>query len=619
MATRRRTQSNPFTSANLGSGARTTVGGSYENPRLGIQDYSAFGRGLASTFRMPEQKEVEKKQDLNFNLGNFESDIDNFFVDTNGVMQDMSSDISTLVNNAWKNGELTQLNNQYQKALTGSQEERNILAHINGYSQAIGPKDSNFVKYFAALDDGVHDHNVSNRFLPGLDGGNLNGTIADFIRIGNENPNAIKIASKRNSNGIMQYGFEVAGLGFVNASAMTDKWISKNMNVKYNQASALTDDYKQFQVGNFKPMFYDSGTNLFEGTNQEFKVKKENEIVQDGSINSFNNIAANAANARFSSQNDAYFRSAMYNFGQDLQNGRFVPSEELKPLLDEALEDPSKFTDDLRLRLLKDHYQENFKLTNGSNMYVRGEDGRAIAKTAANIKQFKPDEMKTEQKTGEGGFSFGFGTGSGGSADYYVAGLQQLYGTINPDTEQRQGGIVDEQGNVPLEKVADFAQEWGVKTHGAGTKVMSIMQIEKYYKDLYNYDEAPRSSNNNNNPGKAQIDGMINDIFKQEPSYFYYVPSGGKDPIPAENLGKLPDMSSSEYEKLRTGMIKEPNKGINVATKYFGPSLRNIPINSFMREYRNSLSSSEKKLFEGAASRMGINIYGVQLEPKKKN
>ena len=614
MATRRRTQSNPFTSANLGSGARTTVGGSYENPRLGIQDYSAFGRGLASTFRMPEQQEVEKKQDLNLNLGNFESDKDNFFVDTNGVMQDMSSDISTLVNNAWKNGELTDLNNSYKNALSGSQEERNILAHINGYNQAIGPKDSNFVKYFAALDDGVHDHNVSNRQLPGLDGGNLNGTIADFIRIGNENPSAIKIASKRNSNGIMQYGFEVDGLGFVNASVMTDKWISKNMSVKYSQAGALSDDYKKFQVGNFKPMFYDSGTNLFEGTNNEFKVKKENEIVQDGSINSFNNIAANAANARFSSQNDAYFRSAMYNFSQDLKNDRFTPSQELIPLLNEAIKDPSKFTDDLRLRLLKDHYQENFKLTNGSGMYVRGEDGRAIAKTASNIKQFMPDEMRTQQDVGEGGFSFGFGTGSGGSTDYYVAGLQQLYGTINPNTEQRQGGIVDQQGNVPLEKVADFAQEWGVKTHGAGTKVFSIMQIEKYYKDLYNYDEAKQSSRDVNNPGKDQIDGMINDIFKQEPSYFYYVPSGGKDPIPAENLGKLPDMSSSEYEKIRTGMIKEPNKGINVATKYFGPSLRNIPINSFMREYRNSLSSGEKKLFEAAASRMGINIYGVQKE-----
>jgi len=610
MATRRRTQSNPFTSANLGSGARTTVGGSYENPRLGIQDYSAFGRGLASTFRMPEQQEVEKKQDLNLNLGNFESDKDNFFVDTSGVMQDMSSDISTLVNNAWKNGELTDLNNSYKNALAGSQEERNILAHINGYNQAIGPKDSNFVKYFAALDDGVHDYNVSNRQLPGLDGGNLNGTIADFIRIGNENPSAIKIASKRNSNGIMQYGFEVDGLGFVNASVMTDKWISKNMNVKYSQAGALSDDYKKFQISSFRPMFYGDDQTLFEGTDKEFKVKTANEIVQSGSVNTFNKFALDAANDRFSSQNDAYFASAFYQLQQDYKSG-FRFSKELQTELDES---QGNISDDLRLRLLKDHYQENFKLTNGSNMYVRGEDGRAIAKTADNIDQFMPDISRTQRDTGEGGFSFGFGTGSGGSTDYYVAGLQQLYGTINPDTEQRQGGIVDQQGNVPLEKVADFAQEWGVKTHGAGTKVFSIMQIEKYYKDLYNYDEAKQSSRDVNNPGKDQIDAMINDIFKQEPSYFYYVPSGGKDPIPAENLGKLPDMSSSEYEKIRTGMIKEPNKGINVATKYFGPSLRNIPINSFMREYRNSLGSGEKKLFEAAASRMGINIYGVQKE-----
>jgi len=595
MATRRRTQSNPFASANLGSGARTTVGGSYENPRLGIQDYSAFGRGLASTFRMPEQQEVEKKQDLNLNLGNFESDKDNFFVDTSGVMQDMSSDISTLVNNAWKNGELTQLNNSYQNALAGSQEERNILAHINGYNQAIGPKDSNFVKYFAALDDGVHDHNVSNRQLPGLDGGNLNGTIADFIRIGNENPNAIKIASKRNSNGIMQYGFEVSGLGFVNASAMTNKWISKNMNVKYNQAGALSDDYKQFQVGNFKPIFYDSGTNVFEGTNQEFKVKRENEIVQDGSINTFNNIAINAANTRFSSQNDAYFASAFDQMKKAYNSNKFEFNKDLQEELNES---EGNISDDLRLRLLKDYYQENFKLTNGSSMYVRGEDGRAIAKTAANLKEFMPDYMKTGQKTGEGGFSFGFGTGSGGSADYYVAGLQQLYGTINPDTEQRQGGIVDNRGNVPLEKVADFAQQWGVNTHGAGTKVFSVAGVEKYYKDLYNYEEAKQSSRDNNNPGKDQIDAMINDIFKQEPSYFYYVPSGGKDPIPAENLGKPP---------------KNISEGISKGDYLqFGPL--SVPVSNFMREYRNSLDSSEKKLFEGAASRMGINIYGVQQE-----
>tara|TARA_R100001460_G_scaffold785_7_gene3489 strand:+ start:15274 stop:16992 length:1719 start_codon:yes stop_codon:yes gene_type:complete len=419
MATRRRTQSNPFASANLGSGARTTTGGTYENPRLGIEDYSAFSRGLASTFRMPEKKEVEKKQDLNINLGNFESDKDNFFVDTSGVMQDMSSDISILVNNAWKNGELTELNNSYKNALKGGQEEQNILAHINGYSQAIGPKDSNFVKYFAALDDGVHDHNVSNRQLPGIDGGNLNGTIADFIRIGNEKPSAIKIASKRNSNGIMQYGFEVAGLGFVNASAMTDKWIGKNMNVKYSQASALSDDYKKFQISNFKPMFYGDDETLFKGTDKEFKVKTANEIVQSGSINTFNKIALDAANIRFSSQNDAYFASAIYQLEQDYKNG-FKFSKELQAELNKS---EGNIPDNLRLRLLKDHYQENFKLTNGSNMYVRGEDGRAIAKTADNIDQFMPDTSITQRDTSEGDSS-----GSGFNSDNAFDAITTLYG-----------------------------------------------------------------------------------------------------------------------------------------------------------------------------------------------
>ena len=63
MATRRTT--NPFTSANLGSGARTTTGGSYRNPRLGIQDYTAFGKGFASGFIMPklDKKEEERLMD----------------------------------------------------------------------------------------------------------------------------------------------------------------------------------------------------------------------------------------------------------------------------------------------------------------------------------------------------------------------------------------------------------------------------------------------------------------------------------------------------------------------------------------------------------------------------
>ena len=448
MATRRRQNTNPFMSANLGSGARTTTGGTYENPRLGIQDYTAFGSGVASTFKMPEKEEVEKKDDLTLDLGDFESDRDDFYVDSNGVMQDLNSDVSTLINNAWKNSELTFLNNTYQQALAGSQQERDIKSHLNGYSQAIGPKDSNFINYLNALDSGVHDHNVSNRFLPGLDGDSLNGTIADFIRIGNENPSAIRIASKKNKNGIMQYGYEVDGLGFVNASAMTDKWINKNFSVKYSQSSALSKDYEEFQIGKFKPMFYSSGSTLFRGTNDEFKVTTENEIVQDGSISSFELTTDNAANVRFSSQNDPYFKSAYYNLDSAIggignitftedgaggytinypENSKFKFSSEIEKAMGDLVFSENisqQDRDALKISMLKDHYKENFKLTNGSNMYVKGDDGRAIAKTASNIKAglFKSDYDKTERDVDAGGgMVLGFGT-----ADQFVKEMSDV-------------------------------------------------------------------------------------------------------------------------------------------------------------------------------------------------
>ena len=56
---------NPYSSGNnIGFGARATTGGTYENPRLGIEDMSAFGRGIASTFRLPEQEEKKNLLDI---------------------------------------------------------------------------------------------------------------------------------------------------------------------------------------------------------------------------------------------------------------------------------------------------------------------------------------------------------------------------------------------------------------------------------------------------------------------------------------------------------------------------------------------------------------------------
>ena len=54
---------NPYrntTSGYLGSGARTTTGGSYINPRLGISDHTGFQRGFGASFRLPKQQKKEK-------------------------------------------------------------------------------------------------------------------------------------------------------------------------------------------------------------------------------------------------------------------------------------------------------------------------------------------------------------------------------------------------------------------------------------------------------------------------------------------------------------------------------------------------------------------------------
>ena len=80
--------------------------------------------------------------------------------------------------------------------------------------------------------------------------------------------------------------------------------------------------------------------------------------------------------------------------------------------------------DALKTSMLKDHYKENFNLTNGSNMYVKVEDGRAIAKTASNVRAglFKSDYDKTQRDvTPGGGIVLGFG-----SADQFVKEMSDV-------------------------------------------------------------------------------------------------------------------------------------------------------------------------------------------------
>jgi hypothetical protein len=410
MATQnRRGYGNPYGSADLGSGVRTTTGGSYRNPRLGIEDTTAFGRGFASTFRMPKIEEEKEKQKLKgIQLGTWDDEGNDFHKDAEGNTWDANLNASILANTNWTNGELATLQKAYESG--DERTKGRIQSHMNGYNMAIGLKGS-FTNYRNAVGDSqLNDSAASNRGLPDENGVLSNYNMADFNKWGNEDPNSIEVASKPNDHNIIQYGYTHKPTGtFINATAMTPEFIQKNIKLKYSQIDSLTEDYKSSNITKFKPMFHSSGTKLFQGTADEYQVKVDNKYVQEGTIYNFDKISRDAAMARFSTANDAFFDSALVSLDQKLKEG-FMPSEDLYKRLKDS---GGKIDNQLKLDLLKDHYTEQFKLNNGSDMYVLDPDtGRAVAKTYDNRRFFDPNYMKTERDlSGDGGDGSGIAGG----------------------------------------------------------------------------------------------------------------------------------------------------------------------------------------------------------------
>lgn len=391
MATRK-TRSPYMMSANLGSGARTTTGGTYENPRLGIQDYTAFGRGVASTFRVPEQSEIEELQGFNtaFELGK-----NDFLKDIDGTTYSLEA--NPLVNINWQNSELTQLQNQYQKA--NARDRQRIQNHILGYKAAIGADaNSSFSKYLKYVSDpDVYDSNVSNKFLPNVDGKNSNLTIAQFAKINSENPNAVKISSKTNKFGILQYGFEVNGQ-FVNASAMTDQWLTDNFNVKANLGldtqKSVASGGSAMRYTSVKPTYSSEGSSVsitLPGGAQVETTKNATKYIRDDWYKDTDEFASKFAVNRYRSENDAIYESAWNQLTNKYKDGSFKPSNQLMQQL--GVEDAKeianlRLSDQDKIALLQDQAMEEFKIVNGNVGYIRGQDGRALSR---NVVQYQND------------------------------------------------------------------------------------------------------------------------------------------------------------------------------------------------------------------------------------
>ena len=381
MATQnRRGYGNPGGSADLGSGIRTTTGGSYRNPRLGIEDTTAFGRGFASTFRMPEIEQKEKDQLAWKNLNVFGDEMDEF---TGGFT--LNSEFLQILNNTFKEGELT----EYQKIFeNGDQTTRDKLqAHVTGYHDDFKKFQNYGAKY---ADAQVYDPNVSERRLPGTESGKYSElTYADITEDSHKNPKDWRTFSVVNKNGIVHRGLEKKSTGQrFSMTAMTEERLSKDFHVRADiagdvQISILKDGTAQGYKA-VKPTYNEDKTsvtiNLPDGSTVETDKNSKKYIRQDW-YNDTDNFATIFAGQKYGSKYDATYKSAWYQLGQKFENGSFIPSDNLMTHLksEYGINNISELsgidiTNEDRIRLLQDEAKEEFKILNGSVGYDR--DGR---------------------------------------------------------------------------------------------------------------------------------------------------------------------------------------------------------------------------------------------------
>ena len=381
MATQnRRNYSNPHGSSDIGSGVRTTVGGSYRNPRLGIEDYTAWSK-------MNIQLPSGEKEKLKFKeLSVFGDELDPFSTTDDGESWNLNREFGILLNNNFKEGELSLLGKNYEKGNKNIQDR--IQGHLSGYHAAFGESGA-FNNYVSQYTDAqVYDHNVSSKWLPNENGENSGLTYAQLAKDSNVNPNDWEYYSKPNKNGIMHYGMRKKSTGqFFSASALTPEWLEENFNVKADltgdvQVSILKDGSAQGYKG-VKPSYNTAGKSvtitLPDGQTVETD-KTEGKWIRPEWYTRTNTFAQTFANKKYASKYDATYKSAWYQLDQKFQNGSFRPNSALEAemLTKYNIDDISKLgeidiSNEDRIKLLRDEAQEEFKVLNGVDGYVRDE------------------------------------------------------------------------------------------------------------------------------------------------------------------------------------------------------------------------------------------------------
>ena len=423
MATRRK--SSPYAmSANLGSGVRTTTGGSYTNPRLGIQDYTAFGRGVASTFRVPEQEEGEVKQ--------LEGGIDYFGAQKDAFLGDIEFKENRLLVDKFTNGPLAQMQAQYEKCSKAN--DRRCLQNISNDLGIYQTGQSQFKRLLEYADGEIMDPETSKgRFLIDVNGNQIMGPnnkpieISDLRKVNNESPQDMVLGIALNKNGEKKavYQFQMDGKTYTtNLTDLNEQFLNNNFDVRsdigLNVQRAMTKDGSTFGWKD-DPKMLEGSTNITtdKGDFQASTFEGYEKIVNDKQYFDDASTAANTFSSNLYKTSSSPGNNSAFNaLAKRLYNDDFISNVEgyTKPnAKDETafINELKALPNDVKLAMLRDEGTEEWKIKNASKGHRRGgekdfdEDGNSMLGRALPLdEKLITSEKYTEKPITEGETSF---------------------------------------------------------------------------------------------------------------------------------------------------------------------------------------------------------------------
>lgn len=465
MATRQRTNRNPYMSANLGSGARTTTGGTYENPRLGIEDYTAFGRGVGSTLRVPEQKETQQ----------LEGGIDYFGADQDAILGGLEfKENSSLVKN-FTNGPLAQMQAQYAKCSRAN--DQRCLQNISNDLGLYQTGQNNFRNLIQNYADGeVYDPETSKgRFLIDVNGNQIkkpDGSfleIKDLTKVNNDNPQDMNIGVALNKNGDKKavYQFKMDGQTYTtNLSDLTDNYLKSSFdvrsNIRLNVQTAMSKGGATFGYKDEPRMFTSETKETTEDGKSITELKGFEGIVDTqtpggdglGYFTNADNAAKLFAGDLYKTSSSPGNNSSFHALAKRLYNKDFISVVDGEVIQVPTTKDETAFINelkalpnDVKLAMLQDEGTEEWKIKNASKGHKRGDDGRAERLD----KNYLVKTSRVEKPIDEGD-----GSGIGFSAEDFAT---DFYGSLNKAVERDVRGEKTAGDQEPFE---NFLQAYGV-------------------------------------------------------------------------------------------------------------------------------------------------------------